>query len=87
MKPDEAELIAELRALLLVERGVTPDRVYPVIPAVRLIGSEVDTERAARRILADFGIPTIPRSPGGKLRGVAGRDLIAHIERLRAEAA
>lgn len=81
----EIEQIAERVAALVSERSVPPElRVYSPIEAVRLIGCDVQTDRAARRILAGFGIPTIPRSPGGKLRGVAAQEIAAHIERLRA---
>ena len=59
--------------------GIVPERVYPPDEAARLLGMYAETAGKRLRDLPPDVLPTVPVSPGGKLKGYYGRDLIRYI--------
>lgn len=79
------ELIVERAAdkLARAMRGIVPDRVYPPDEAAELIGYRgVRGSKSIREIPRSL-LPLIPVTPGGRIVGYIGRDLLRYIEQRR----
>jgi hypothetical protein len=77
-----SELMDEL--VRLVATGIIPDRVYPPDEAASLIGFRgVRAGKSIREIPCAL-LPLIPITPGGRIVGYLGRDLIRYVEERRA---
>lgn len=63
--------------------GIVHERVYPPDEAARLLGMYAETAGKRLKELPPEVLPTVPISPGGKLKGYYGRDLIRYIRSRR----
>jgi len=86
MSAEEAvELIIERAAAKIARdmRGIVADRVYPPDEAAELLG--YISPRAGRSLLElpPKVLPRVPVTPGGRVVGFLGRDLLQYIKDCR----
>lgn len=67
--------------------GIVPDRVYPPEEAAELLGFRGPRAGKSIREIHDALLPLIPITPGGRIVGYLGRDLLRYIEARRATVA
>lgn len=78
------ELTAEKLAWSM--RGIAPDRVYPPDEAAELIGFRSTRRTKTMRDIPRALLPRIPLTPGGRIVGYLGRDLLDYIQGQRRKA-
>lgn len=72
-----------LRAIAL---GIVPDRIYPPAEAAELLGFRGPRRGKSIREIPNELLPLIPITPGGRIVGYLGRDLLRYIEERKAAA-
>lgn len=78
---DLERLVAAIRGCM---EGIVPERIYTPEEAAELIGFRGERAgKSIREIPRDL-LPLIPITPGGRIVGYYGRDLIGYIESRRA---
>ena len=71
-------LAAERLARMM--RGIVPDRVYSPDDAAELIGIESERRGKTIREISKKLLPPISITPGGRIVGYLGRDLLFYLE-------
>jgi hypothetical protein len=72
------ELAAERLARMM--RGIVPDRVYNPDDAAELIGIESERRGKTIREIPRELLPLVSVTPGGRIVGYHGRDLLNYLE-------
>lgn len=82
---DVLELAAEKLAEKLAERmrGIVPERVYPPEEAAELLGIQSARRGKTIREIPPELLPPVSVTPGGRIVGYYGRDLIRYIRERR----
>ena len=68
----------------MVAQGIVPDRIYPPDEAAVLIGFRGERAGKSIREIPTKLLPLIPITPGGRIVGYRGRDLLRYIDERRA---
>lgn len=76
-----AEKLAERLAHQM--RGIVPERVYPPDEAAELIGIQSTRRGKTIREIPPEMLPAVSVTPGGRIVGYYGRDLIRYVRQQR----
>lgn len=84
----DGERVLELAAEKLARsmQGIQPDRVYPPDEAAELIGFRSTRRTRTIKDIPRALLPRIPLTPGGRIVGYLGRDLLDYIQGQRRKA-
>ena len=77
------ERAAELLAERLARRMIVPEATYPPARAAWLIGIRSARRAQTIRQIPPELLPYVPITPGGRIVGYLGRDLLAYLEQRR----
>lgn len=80
MNAREQNVVEALRGMLA---GIVPDRVYPPDEAAELLGFRGGRAGKSIREIPSALLPLIPITPGGRIVGYLGRDLLRYIDERR----